>query len=546
MKEATLKIGRLTESNTIYRADCDFYDVYEADCAYVDNPYCVKFFYDKAYFHTALYAEGLENVVVDFGGATLHLNGFLQPINLFKCKNITLKNVNLEYERGFYSEATVLEVGKSYARVHFSKEFPCRVEDGRLIPYGNMWEDDHLFERQMFFQFFDAATGDGTGISLGIVGPTLPEGQDMCFNPTRYIAEESGDDVIFRLIDENAEMLPCWRVGTILAIEHGGRFYPGVLLQSCKNVTVENVRFINTNSMGILPLHCENVYLRRIRFVRDEKSHGVITNSADAIHAITNSGDFVIEDSIIENMMDDALNVHGQFQLVTACEGNRITVKITSHGITQYCNMADVGDEIALHVENTMVCRSVHHVTAVKILDLYTAELTLDSAPECVKEGDLVENLTGNCNMTIRRTIFGKSNTSLRFQTRGKVLIENCITELPFLLTGDATFWFESSPCTDFTVRNTYFVKPKAIINAFPMVRACEEEPFYHKHITVENCMFTSETPMTLSYTDDIRFISNRNAFDKPMKLLLTNCGTVEAPECEIERETAEQALSSN
>lgn len=542
MKEVILKPGRLEENDTIYRADRDIYDVYAADCASVNNPWCIT----GMEYSSAVYAENLKNITVDFCGATLRLNGLLQPVTFFGCESVTLRNISIEYDRGIFSEAEVLEVTEKYARVHFPEEFPCRAEDGRLIPYGRFWEDDHLFERQMFFQFFDTATGDGCGISLGIVGPELPEGQDLCFNPAHYIAEQAGEDIIFRPADPGEKMSEAWKTGTTLAIEHGGRFYSGIILQSCKNVTLENVRLINTNAMGVLPLHCENIYIRGLRLMKDEKSHGVITNSADAVHAIGNSGDFLIEDSILENMMDDALNVHGQFQKTVACEGNILTVKTASHGLTQYVNIVDAGDEIAIYEGNTMVRRSVHRVLDRRVTDPYTAVLTLDSAPENVCPDDLVENLTGNCRLTLRRCRFGKSNTHLRFQTRGRVLVEDCITELPFLFTGDATFWYESGPCCDVTIRNTYFVKPGAVICACPEIRACEKEPYYHRHITVENCMFVSENPMELRYTDDIHFIANRNSEGRQMKLLLTNCGSIEAPGCETERITEKQVLGYN
>ena len=313
-----------------------------------------------------------------------------------------------------------------------------------------------------------------------------------------------------------------------------------------EDVTLENVRLINTNSMGILPLHTKDLYIRGLRMMRDEASKGLLTNSADAIHAITNSGNFVVEDSILEDMMDDAMNVHGQFQLVETCVGNKLTVRITARSITQYCNLCDVGDEIAVYRENTMVPRTVCHVTACRILDTYRAELTLDTEPVGVCTDDMVQNLSGNCALTLRRCRFAKANTHLRFQTRGKVLVEDCVTELPFWLTGDATFWYESSPCTDFTVKNTYFIKKAAIIKSCPQVRVCPEAPYYHKNATVTDCVFTNDTPLSLCYTDNVRFLNNRHVLGDAMQIHAQNCGVIEAPGCTIERETSEQVLGNN
>ena len=114
--------------------------------------------------------------------------------------------------------------------------------------------------------------------------------------------------------------------------------------------------------------------------------------------------------------------------------------------------------------------------------------------------------------------------------------MRNCETELCILLSGDASYWFESGPLTDLTVEGCRFVGPRAVIRVRSEILPTEAEPYYHQNLKILHNEFDAAVPLTAGYADGIVFRDNRNAQGLPMTLTLTNCGAVDADGCEILR----------
>ena len=109
-------------------------------------------------------------------------------------------------------------------------------------------------------------------------------------------------------------------------------------------------------------------------------------------------------------------------------------------------------------------------------LDDEFIDLLLDRPVAAHTVGSLVENLSAQADITMRNCVFRKSNSHLRFQSSGRILIENCEIGLPVLLTGDGAFWFESSGVRDMTIRDTSFTTPKAsILNIIKNIGLCSQ-----------------------------------------------------------------------
>ena len=86
------------------------------------------------------------------------------------------------------------------------------------------------------------------------------------------------------------------------------------------------------------------------------------------------------------------------------------------------------------------------------------------------------------------------------------------------------------------TIRDTLFTTQKASIHITPQIFPTEAEPYYHKNITVTHCCFKTDCPIQGRLADNIRFLDNIQADGKPMVLKLTNCGSVTAETCTVER----------
>ena len=504
------------------------------------TPYDIHTYKGLAPVNTALILKDRKDITIDFNGATLMLHGKLQAFVLERCENVTIRNVAIVNDRAAFTEGTVVECGEDFITLRLNPNHPCRVEDGRLIPTSEYWENDTLNSTVMFMQCFDAGTREGCGCPLCMIGKVIHR-ENLPFHFEQYVAEEA-EGGLLRL---RGKVHDCFQPGRIIAIGHERRHLSTFFIRECRNIRLEDVRIINGPGMGIMPIHSQDISLERVRLTYDEKSQGIITNLADAVHSFACSGSFNLTDCVFEGMIDDAINIHSQFGLLEKSEGDRLVVKGTIKGISTAVTIFGKGDRIGVHRGKTTEIEEQLTILEARMLDDDFVELRLDRPAAAHEQGCLVENLSAQPDLTIRRCIFRKANTHLRIQTSGKVRIEDCEIGLPVWLTGDGSFWFESSGVHDMLVRNTAFTSENARFLINPQVFPTEKEPFYHRNIRIENCSFKAECPVEARLTDGIVFQDNIQIDGKPMTLKLTNCGSALAPGCIVERST-EQVESLN
>ena len=134
------KLGIPLESNTEYFATETEYHVYAKDTTEVcDDRYVALRAHDTKAFNVFALIRNQKNITLDFRGATLVMHGKIQPFLIDSSENITIKNCNVTYDRPPYTEALITEVTPEYTRLRLNKHCACRLEDGKLVPYGDAW-----------------------------------------------------------------------------------------------------------------------------------------------------------------------------------------------------------------------------------------------------------------------------------------------------------------------------------------------------------------------------------------------------------------------
>ena len=171
MQTKELTLGIKIENDTVYTAQEKHLDIYKENTVSLTDPKYLSI-YDKNFgsLDTAFYLHGLKNVTLDFNGATITLHGRLQPFVVDNCENVTIKNVNVEYERAVYTELEIIDRTEDSLILKTLEKFPCKVENGYLIPYCNEWENRRLNYGDMFMQSFDNETREGRGITVIVIG----------------------------------------------------------------------------------------------------------------------------------------------------------------------------------------------------------------------------------------------------------------------------------------------------------------------------------------------------------------------------------------
>ncbi len=535
MKYAVLPLDHHFEDDTVYRADRPAYDFAEKDTILADDPrYYLRGHGDP--LHTVFYLRNLKNVTLDFGGAVLTLHGKIQPFLLDGCENVSVRNVTVRYDRCPYTQGEIVSSDAERLVLKIGSDFPYRVEDGELVIVSDTWENRDLDKAPMFLQNFDAATRQGRGIHLVIFGknPQIDPSLPWAKSTVQFaVSEENG---LLVLTKKGEVPIPSdLRPGQLAVIGHERRNISNIQMVCCKNVTLTDYRILNGTGMGIFPFHCENVTLDRIRMTFDEQSPSIIANAADGIHAFACSGEFVIRDSVVEGTIDDILNIHSNFYSLKSVSGSTITAETCLEPIAQ-TPLFLAGDRIRVCHGHTQEPAAEYTLLSVEPVAEKRVRFTLDRPVESHEENDVIENLSTQCRITIRNCRFGKCNSHLRFQSRGDILIENTETEAPFLLTGDMTYWYESSPCEHFKVRDTAFRTSRAVIRSCPEFVPTERQPYYHGDIDLENCTFDDSVPVTAEHARSVTMKNCRRTDSGAMTVRLTGCGKADCEDVLIER----------
>ena len=291
------EIGIQLENDTEYYATEKEYHVYSADCTEVcDDRYVALRAHDTKEFNVFVLIKEKKNITLDFGGATLIMHGKIQPFIVDLSENITIKNCKVTYARPPYTEALITEVTPEYIRLRLNENCPCRVEDGKLIPYSDEWENYRLNYNGMFYQLFDPETRVGCGIHLGVMGSPVIMETDRPFTVDRFTARQDGDDILLSGTVREKH-LKNYQPNRVLSITHEKRSLSSVFIIDSNDTRIENYRIIVGWAMGIYSYRAENITLDGFKLTYDSESPCIVTNAADAVHSFGTSGKFNIVNS---------------------------------------------------------------------------------------------------------------------------------------------------------------------------------------------------------------------------------------------------------
>ena len=525
------KTGTDFESETEYFATENIYHIYSKDTIELsDAKYLPLRGKTDPTFKAFTVLKNKKNVTLDFCGATIVLHGKIQPFLIDNSENITIKNCKVTYDRPPFTEFTIIESKSDCVKLLLNENCRCRIENGRLIPYSDTWDNTELNYRGMFFQVFDSDSRHGCGMHLGAIGEPFVKDSSFLYHVDTYKVEEDGEYIILK-----GNVPEFYKPGRKLVIAHEARNLSSIFMTDSKNIAVENYRVLCGLGMGIYSYRTENINLNGVKFTYDDESPCIVSNAADAIHTFGTSGEFNIKNCIIEGMIDDAINIHSNFRTVDhACE-NELYSNIASCEI-QAKYLFKPGDNIVVYNGLTLEKAAEYVIEEIEYIDDEIIKLILDRPVQKHNRGDLIEDMSCNCNIKIDNCVIGKANSHLRLQSRGKVVMSDCENELELLLSGDASYWFESSPITDLTIKDCKFKTNMAKISITSEIMPTEKEPYYHKNIKIINNEFDTDIPVCGGYADGIVFEGNVNKKGKDMKLVLTNCGSVVADNCIVER----------
>ena len=521
------------QSETAYFAEKTVYHVRPCDAERVEEPWYTQVTPLDPPLTAAFVLRDLHDVTVDLGGAKLVFHGRVMPFKLVNCRNVTLKNFSIDYERPFFTQGSVVDSDRGSLTLEIPDGFGYRVEKGELIAVGENFEES-LNHGAPLFQPYDTKTGrlsPKTPMMLAVIGD-------------RVVPQENPPCPIYKL---RAESLPGRRVrlagvpdffspekGETVAFTHENRHKTGFQMENCADIVLEDVRLLHIGALAVIANLCRDLTFRRFSCYLDgETGDRIVTVNADVLHGFHCAGKILAEDCRFENMLDDALNFHGNYSVTEEKLDAHTFFTVNRSASLHHMPMYLPGDVLHVYRGKTQELKAVYTVESAEYLprDGFCQRIAVRESLRDFFRGDVVESQRMP-ELLIRNCESGHARGGWRISTGKKVLMENCRFEnTPIMFTGDTNYWYENAPVRDVEIRNsvfTYFPLGKPLL-ASPEFDATEKAPFYHSGIRIHDNLF-EDCPkgiLGMRSVDGLYLENNRYGPDCSRETAIENCGTV-------------------
>ncbi|HSO88609.1 MAG TPA: right-handed parallel beta-helix repeat-containing protein [Draconibacterium sp.] len=459
----------------------------------------------------AILFENMNNIIIEGNGSNLIFHEQMQPFTFDKCKNMILRNVNIDWEEPLIAQAQVIEVKEKSIRVNIDvKQFPFRIEEGKIF-FGTSKENLQPWKSTMEFdrdgRFVVPQTGD-----WGCLG----RGWD------NYLAE----NILPGIIEINFPFLRKPAVGNYLVLRHAERIHAGIFIQDSKNITVENVNLYHATGLGALAQFSENITFNGYHAIPNKTKNRYFGGGDDGIQISNCKGQITIENCEFAGLMDDPINVHGtSVKVIEIVDEKQLKCRFMHHQSVGL-NWGHMGDKISFIENSVMKSIGSGVVERFKLLDNETFLLTFKTnIPKELEVDDALENITWSPDLLVTNSHFKSCRArSLLVSTPGKVVVENNIFESSgsaILIAGDANNWFESGAVTDVLIKNNVFTELcntssyqfcEGIIAVYPEIPVLNANtPAFHRNIRIEDNHFNPfDFPVLFARSvDGISFINN-------------------------------------
>ena len=514
-KSITKKINELISSLNYEAVKIVFpkgrYDFYP-DSTYF-KPYYETNTYDVNPKRLAILIDKKNNITIDAQGSDFIYHGHIQPFTIDNSENITIKNVNIDWDQPLTAEAKVLEADENHLLLKIDKkQFPYTVYDDKITFAADDWQADWILSSGSSLIEFSkehiipAATGD-----FGTINGDLGK--------VHYSEVSPG------LVFMKGDFTKTPTAGNYLVMRHSTRDHAGIFLFHSKNTYLENINVYHTSGLGILSQYCENIQMEKVNMIPNPHKNRYLSGHDDGLHFMGCKGDLLINDCDSQGLMDDPINVHGTYVPVTE-KLNDNTLKCSyAHDMSRGLIWAKKGDSIGFIKKKDMNSIGFGTINKFTQIDEKTFHLEFQhKLPEAISKDYSLENLSCTPNVTITNCFLGSNRArGVLISTSGKVFIENNIFETSgsaILIAGDANYWYESGPVKNITIKNNEFRYPcnsspyqfcEAIISIYPEIPNANPSNPYHKNINIINNSFNpSDYPIVYAKSvNGLRFKEN-------------------------------------
>lgn len=399
---------------------------------YGSNPEPTMFAPNFAYSR-GVSLEGQSGSTILAHGATLMVDGFMEPLSITGCNNVTVRGLTIDHKRKPYSMGRIesvrwrsREAGTGSFIVRFGAEYP--TQENTPMPRCMLYDP---------YASRCAHHGEWTVTNREFLG-------------------ENRWKFTFKGVS--------WELkGLELYVWHTFHSRPGVRIEDAENVFLEDITIHSQPGMGVVAHRSENIHINRMRVVPSAGSH--MSTNTDAVHITSCRGLVRIENSVFDGQGDDSLNIHTYYHSIESADGCVCTTVLRAPTGThsQTADYPNVGDVLELTDMRSLRCVDAYRVVScTRTNDPWRSKLVLDKPlPESV-ENLVLANATqmprleyiGNyCRSHLARSILVKIKNAL---VEGNTIMD--VTGTGVYVAAEA-WWYEGLCTTeDIVIRRNRIV----------------------------------------------------------------------------------------
>lgn len=410
--------------------------------------------------------SGCEDITLEGYGAWIVCDGWMEPVSIENCRNVTIKGLTIDYLRKPYSVGTVISDDEDFYDVRFDEKYPVTA----TMPSPRIY----------------ACLKDKARFSSA--GWDCEKKEQLALQVIRFYGEK-----------------PQNLLGQTVCVWHSFHFRPTIFIHQAINTKLHEVTIHSQPGMGIVGHRSENIHAEGLRIVPEAGE--VLSTNTDATHFTSCKGELRFEGCQFEGHGDDAINVHNYYYTIRKHTANTCDVIVEeADAHAQVLDYPDAGDTLELVHADTLSTERTYKVVSVEGFPAqWRACVTLDAPLPEDCSGYYLVNVTRlprlrflNCHVKnhLARAVLIKTRD---------VLVEGCTfedsmgTAIHIAAEGG---WREGVPSSHVTIRNNRMLRcghgnQGRIMGASAVcinIDAPEEDtPDLHRDILIENNIIVGE-----------------------------------------------------
>lgn len=385
---------------------------------------------------------GIRNLEIDGQGSEFLFKGFVCPFYVNKAQNISLRNLQIDYERTFNTEGHIVNVTDEYMDLRFGEEYPYRVEADSTF---HALDDEGVEYAWYYLLEFNPKTQETEWkVSDQWTGASIK-------------TKDLGDRTV-RFLKPGLK----GKVGNVMNLGIAYRKVPAITVSDSKRFQLHNVTIWQTGGMGVIGQRSRDLLIDSLIIKPRPGKDRTTSVAADATHFVNCSGYLHMYNCHLASQTDDATNIHGVYYRITALESpTRMQVELGNDA--QYgFDYLKPGMRIEFVHPTDLTTFAYGKVRSAQMNDMqhFTVELT-KPIPESVSVKDAIAGCQEYPDVHIKGCYFGKNRArGLLLGSRGRMLLEENTFHNggpAILFEGDARYWFEQSGVRNVIIRNNLF-----------------------------------------------------------------------------------------